>query len=1638
MRPLVAFLLLFAALAVPAQMIDLNGNGISDVWEWIYNANGINPNADADGDGFSNLQEAIAGTSPFDSNSYPHITAFGSSSNNFSLTIPSALGKVYTLLSTTNLGNPNWQVETSVVVRAGSALPLLAPIAADGKFFRVAISDTNSDGSSMNDWEKYQLGLNPTNPVSNGKLDGNGQLLSDYAYATNGLASQNVITISAPDPSTTQPDPGTSPTDLGTLTLKRGGFPLNGVTVNVGLGGPGPGFATENLDHAALPRLIYFPAGMSAINLSLTPLANTNLHTPVVAQMQILSGTGYTVGNASNASVVIYPSTTAKGTGLTGYYYTNSSTTYSSTNNFRTANLLTNRIDPTVDFVWGPATTPNLSNGLYSVRWVGQVQPQYSETYYFDVNSDDGCMLWVNDQLVISDWVGQSAKDVVGSINLQANTLYNLRLEYLQTGGSAQAHLNWYSASQPKQIIPGSRLYPTNSLGTSISNAPAVITSSLNAVAFLNQPFSFQVTAANTPLRFAASGLPPGLSFNVTNGLISGTNTLVGNFPVMVTASNAVGSGSSVVNIQVIDTGSSVVREVWQGVPGTNIADIPTGTPATVTNILSSLEGITNYGSNYGERIRGYFTAPVTGNYYFWISASDSAELWISDDSEPVNKIKRANVWPGGGGTGYHQWNAQTNQQSKWLTLLAGQKYYLEILHKAGTASPDHWSVGWIQDPTGTNTVPGGVVPGYLISRYYPLPITVSPGTLYTANLLALPGVTSTGVGSATLLVSADGTQATLNFQVNNLVGTVSDENLGADPYGASLSSQVIYDISIFKPQADGSYLWTIKPVPNLAVTDIDELIKEGKATITIQSSAFPNGEIGGHFTAANGSQTFSPPPAPPAWTDDSATTNGAVRFLTQATFGASPGDIAAVQSLGYAAWISNQLSLPVTHHLPIVMANMNPDPTQPFSSSLAFNAWWQQSVTAPDQLRQRVAFALSEIMVVSEQGGLANYYANGLASYYDTLLDNAFGNFRALLKSVTLHPIMGLYLDMRGNDVGSLVTGLHANENYAREIQQLFSVGLYRMWPDGTLVLNSQNALVPTYNQNVINGFASVFTGWNYYQTNQANGRLPSNWYPGANYTNPMVLVPSHHETGTKLLLDNVMLPPAWGNQSVTGTSTNDAYCSAELEQALDSIYNNPNVGPFICRQLIQRLVTSNPSREYLYRVVQKFNDDGTGVRGNLQVVISAILLDYEARSTNISTTSTYGKQREPLCRVTAVARAFPGPVPIAATYSEAGSQTIAITNAAAHRLNTGDTIALTFTDASGNPAPPNGNYSVTATGTNTFTVNAPNVLAGTYVQSNFVITASISGHGLAAGNAAYLAFPTGGAASGLFTVVSNVSSTVFTVGTPDPAARTGSCVLPKISASGFTQTGTNLTVSCSGPHGLAVSESLYVNFTSLLPAPGYYQVATVPDASHFTINLTTSSNLTQSAFSFYPLNAPPLTRSGTVAAQYNTWNMGYTDTSSTSSLSQTPLRSPTVFNFFYPNFQFPGPLASAGLTTPEFQLTSDTSVALQMNFLQAGILGNGGNTNGLSSYSAGNGAIAIDLGPWLGTNFTADANLGGLVDSLNAVLLAGQLSPGARTNIISYVTTNFPTSSSTWQRDRVRAVVHQIVNSPDFTIQR
>jgi hypothetical protein len=271
----------------------------------------------------------------------------------------------------------------------------------------------------------------------------------------------------------------------------------------------------------------------------------------------------------------------------------------------------------------------------------------------------------------------------------------------------------------------------------------------------------------------------------------------------------------------------------------------------------------------------------------------------------------------------------------------------------------------------------------------------------------------------------------------------------------------------------------------------------------------------------------------------------------------------------------------------------------------------------------------------------------------------------------------------------------------------------------------------------------------------------------------------------------------------------------------------------------------------------------------------------------------------------------------------------------------------------------------------------------------------------------------------------------------------RAGACLLPKLSVGSYSQTTTNIVIVTTLPHGLVAGESVYIHFTSGTAVSGTYTISSVSDLVHFTVIAATSKSTSGTSLSVYPLQVPVLNRSGTVVIQQNTWNMSYSDTGASASLSQSPLRSPTVFNFYYPGYEFPGALASAGLTTPEFQLTTATGVALQMNFIEGGILNNTGNTNGLSSFTSGNGSIVLNIAPWMTTNYTSNAGIPTLVSALNTYLGAGEVSATAQSNIVRYVanTTNFGYSNpptQTQMRDRVRAVIHLISSSPDYIIQK
>ena len=334
-------------------------------------------------------------------------------------------------------------------------------------------------------------------------------------------------------------------------------------------------------------------------------------------------------------------------------------------------------------------------------------------------------------------------------------------------------------------------------------------------------------------------------------------------------------------------------------------------------------------------------------------------------------------------------------------------------------------------------------------------------------------------------------------------------------------------------------------------------------------------------------------------------------------------------------------MALPPSTQLAYVQAARPIPPPPGFDySKLNFqrrDIWFQNSVRGSDQLRQRVAWALSQILVTS-QVSLANRYPMGLADYYDTLARHAFGDFRQLMEAVTLHPMMGVYLSMLGNRKPNAELNIRPDENYARELMQLFTIGLVELDADGTPKLDAHDQPIPTYDQAVVEGFAHVFTGWHWACTfgspadcgfSNTRGTVP-------NQILPMQLFPEEHDTGEKRLLT---YPNAVKSVVPAGQTAEQ-----DLADALDNIFHHPNVGPFIARQLIQRLVTSNPSPAYVARVSAVFDDDGTGQRGNLGAVVRAILLDAEARAPASTADPGASKLKEPVLRITQLWRAYDG----------------------------------------------------------------------------------------------------------------------------------------------------------------------------------------------------------------------------------------------------------------------------------------------------------------------------------------------------------------------------------------------------------
>jgi uncharacterized protein (DUF1800 family) len=386
----------------------------------------------------------------------------------------------------------------------------------------------------------------------------------------------------------------------------------------------------------------------------------------------------------------------------------------------------------------------------------------------------------------------------------------------------------------------------------------------------------------------------------------------------------------------------------------------------------------------------------------------------------------------------------------------------------------------------------------------------------------------------------------------------------------------------------------------------------------------------GGGGSGGGGPIGVSPPPPPPIVRLSTAETG---RFLTQATFGPLSTEIEALRDSSFPAWISAQQSQAVgssalTYMDDRLVALRAANPQANLNATHFYEYFWRETATAPDQLRQRVKFALSQMFVVSFADPAVD--PRGMASYYDMLGKNAFGNYRTLLEEVSLHPMMGVYLTHLGNIKEDPATGRTPDENYAREVMQLMSLGVFSLNNDGTVKKDAAGNNQISYTPTDISELAKVFTGFSWYNVTPTNNTFSGSGRNNASYVTPMIAYSNFHSTASKSFL-GVTIP---------ASATVDA--SGDLKIALDTIFNHPNVGPFFAKHMIQRLVTSNPSPAYVDRVATVFNNNGAGVRGDIGAVVRAVLLDAEARNMTAGTDPNYGKIREPIVRLGNFMRTF------------------------------------------------------------------------------------------------------------------------------------------------------------------------------------------------------------------------------------------------------------------------------------------------------------------------------------------------------------------------------------------------------------
>ena len=611
---------------------------------------------------------------------------------------------------------------------------------------------------------------------------------------------------------------------------------------------------------------------------------------------------------------------------------------------------------------------------------------------------------------------------------------------------------------------------------------------------------------------------------------------------------------------------------------------------------------------NFSIRWTGKVEAPVTGAYTFTSYSDDGIRVW-------VNGVKLIDNWTGHGGV---------YDDGIPINLVAGQRYDIKVEYYEGYGfglMQMHWSY-----PGRSRTI-------------------IPQANLFSGQVVTIPSkISGNGTGlRAEYFQNVDAYGPPIltrtEAQIENDYGTASPAptaGIWTDWFSIRWTGELLAPITgkiTFSSISDDGFQLFIDDKPVIsnwsyhsATTNNSEPfpVVAGQR-YSIRAEYFDGGgsaiaklhwSFPGQADQAIPSQYFYPAttsyvaPTEPqlALTPENI---DAARFLMQATYGPNHSEISSLRAKGYDTWLTEQFNLPQSSHEQYM--NVLRDEGRKVYVEQFNEAFWTIAITGRDQLRQRMAFSLSQIFVISQLGGMLDDKPIALANYYDMLGRNAFGNYRQLLEDVTLHPTMGKYLDMLTNEKEDATINKIPNENYAREILQLFSVGLYQLNLDGSLKLDATGKAIPTYDNEEVKGFARVFTGWNW---GGNSVRSDATWgFPQRqfDFSQPMQVWPTKHSTGEKLLLN--------GAKTVTGQTP-----EKDLKDALDNIFNHPNVGVFIGKQLIQRLVTSNPSPPYIARVATAFNDNGSGVRGDMKAVARAILMDPEAR---MNSRAGYGNDR-------------------------------------------------------------------------------------------------------------------------------------------------------------------------------------------------------------------------------------------------------------------------------------------------------------------------------------------------------------------------------------------------------------------------